>query len=121
MKIRGGFVSNSSSSSFIVPFAALSENQIERIENHKNLLDNLSNAWEIETDTNVQGSKFLTGQCDMDQFDMEDFMKEIGINTFYVEWYDWSVSVDDYDYDKIKRLESSSKSYIYCPHCGVRL
>jgi hypothetical protein len=96
MKIRTGFVSNSSSSSFVVPRAALTPAQIAMIVNHietAQFLDKLNpelhwdadegDEWTIEDDgTN------LSGDTHMDNFDMATFMDQIGVPSALVEWED---------------------------------
>ena len=82
MKIRSGFVSNSSSSSFIVPKNCLNETQINLIVNHnKTELPYAHQAWKIqETETELSGSTW------MNNFDMRQFMKDIGVPMDYVTW-----------------------------------
>jgi hypothetical protein len=63
MKIRTGFVSNSSSSSFIVRKAFLSEEEIARIKNHAGMADGWP--WEI-----LDMNSVLVGYTSMDNFDM---------------------------------------------------
>lgn len=83
MKIRNGFVSNSSSSSFVINKKWLSPHQLELIhkhiakgkrvlwEQHDYAVDE-SDAWEIsETDTTI------SGDTSMDNFDMEFYLREI--------------------------------------------
>jgi hypothetical protein len=85
VKIRTGFVSNSSSASFVVSRSALTETQIALIKNHGKVakilfpLDwnneyNGVDAWEItETGSEIRG--FTT----MDNFDMGRFLDLIGV------------------------------------------
>ena len=92
MKIRQGFVSNSSSSSFVVAKAALTEEQIELIKNHWDIaaedptLDHIGtrnsfDAWEIK-----EGRFLIKGFTSMDNFDMEEYLKVIGVDLDEVEW-----------------------------------
>ena len=69
MKIRDGFVSNSSSSSFVVPLDKLTWDQI-----HK-LCAFTGDGWGIYID-----GEDLHGFTDMDNGALGDFMEEIGVN-----------------------------------------
>jgi hypothetical protein len=82
MKTRQGFVSNSSSSSFIIKKKDLTVEQYIAIKNHievaqKEFPDmdaDQGDAWNItETETTVEGDTW------MNNFDMHDFMTKIGI------------------------------------------
>ena len=93
MKTRLGFVSNSSSSSFVIDKHHLSPAQIEQIENHiaeskgmKTEYDGEvwaceGDKWDIEVVENaVRGSTF------MDNFDMRWFLKQIGVTYEAILW-----------------------------------
>ena len=91
MKIRNGFVSNSSSSSFIINKDDLSEEQVEKIRNHIKVGQKLgiefcekSDAWRIEEKTNT-----ICGFTIIDNFDMEEFLKKIDIPEDKIKWEDW--------------------------------
>jgi hypothetical protein len=106
MKIRNGFVSNSSSSSFVIPKSALSPDQIYKIKNYFEVVtkiledeaklsnggivieypdryEYLDSGWEItETDHLIEG---ITS---MNNFDFELFLEEIGVPMGEVSWDD---------------------------------
>jgi hypothetical protein len=90
MKERFGFISNSSSSSFIlkIPSTKLYVEQYNKIINHKNYLyefGGMSNMdiWSVYE--NEDG--FLTGYTMMDNFNMREFLiQEVGIKDEDIEW-----------------------------------
>ena len=85
-KVRLGFVTNSSSSSFILQKKNLTESQIEKVINHgeyirtrKIMFDGYWNGpeddWEIVVKEDV-----IEGSTTMTNFDMQQFFEYIGIN-----------------------------------------
>jgi hypothetical protein len=95
MKVRAGFVSNSSSSSFVVRKEFLTPQQLFYIKEHHKMSSELydkgtlsdycgdDERWGISEDEFV-----LTGSTSMDNFDMYAFMKHIGVDMDKVEWGD---------------------------------
>ena len=99
MKTRSGFVSNSSSSSFVIAKSALTELQLMMIKNHIEVCKYLSvfmektgrigrwfdvcegDEWDI---TETEDS--LSGDTTMDNFDMVMFMEQIGVPMGLVEF-----------------------------------
>jgi len=97
MKIRTGFVSNSSSSSFVISKYILSAIQVDKIYNHINIDDEefdsqcgqpidskyreLNFPWTItQTEHEIRGSVF------MDNFDMKNFLEAIGVKEKGISW-----------------------------------
>ena len=74
MKVRDGFVSNSSSSSFIVARKDLTNREIELIENYNN--DRNLDNWDIQI-----GDVIITGFTIMDNDDFKNYLIENNINT----------------------------------------
>ena len=98
MKTRSGFVSNSSSASFVVAIDALTPAQLVMIHHHievAQLLQKLNpklnwdadpgDEWTIE-EKQVDGKATLTGDTHMDNFDMASFMDQIGVLSAAVKW-----------------------------------
>jgi len=96
MKKRTGFVSNSSSSSFIIFKEGLSEQQIEMIHDHISIVNLLYDQgtqlsfgsldeWDIrETDLTIEGF------TNMDNFDMHKFLELIAkVDSKYIRWVDY--------------------------------
>ena len=98
MKIRQGFVSNSSSSSFIIGKSNLTEIQIEQIKNHWKIAKELKvdyfdddddDKWVHDYDEWIITIEkdYIKGYTFMNNFPMEDFLVEkIGIDENHIEW-----------------------------------
>lgn len=104
MKVRIGFVSNSSSSSYVLPKFVVNKEQIEHIVDHYNYSKILIKKHKFKKDQ--WGSYDVLGYLDewnvtinddyillhtsMDNFDMHGFLELIGINEKYIiyagEW-----------------------------------
>ena len=82
MKIRSGFVSNSSSSSFVINLDDLSANQFHKIENHHKEAKN--DAWNIEVKDNQ-----LKGSTIMNNFNICSFLEKIGVDMTKVRFEDY--------------------------------
>ena len=87
MKIRNGFVSNSSSASFIINKYDISAKQLDQIIDHAEECEKYhmhcgdSDAWSIDSSGHV-----VEGKTWMDNFDMAEFFRHIGINPDVVRW-----------------------------------
>ena len=89
MKYRMGFVSNSSSSSFIIEKSKLSQAQIKAIRNHiEHALENKlsvgtfgrNDGWHI-----VENAEVIGGHTIMANFQMDEFLERIGVDLNQVE------------------------------------
>lgn len=89
MKIRNGFVSNSSSSSFVISSDKVTAKQLYKIINHcdwgkmKGVGTYYDDPWHIEVDENE-----IRGETSMDNFNMREFLEYIEINKDDIEWDD---------------------------------
>jgi len=83
MKIRLGFVSNSSSSSFVVQLSKITAEQLEKILNHREVSGEFD-AWDLtKTKTEIEGT------TNMDNFDMLEYLMEIGVKEEDIKMGDW--------------------------------
>jgi len=90
MKLRTGFVTNSSSSSFTIAKSNLTADQIDKIKNHieaakKVGMNDFDDLWDIdETNFNINGFT-----C-MNNGDMLKFLRLIGVDRDNIEWEELS-------------------------------
>lgn len=86
MKIRNGFVSNSSSSSFVIQKCDLTEEQLDKIKNHSEVGESLGMEYCEWTWDIVETPTEITGNTIIDNFDMEEFMQKIGVDNTKIHW-----------------------------------
>ena len=102
MKVRSDFVTNSSSSSFIISKKYLDAEQCEAIRSHSSLGEKLGfcwceYAWDIDED-----AEYITGYTYMDNFDMYEFLEKIDVDMNRVDWSEFDFDLDTYSKDKNK-------------------
>ena len=94
MKTRSMFVSNSSSSSFIIPLSELNDKQITSIKNHTDTSAPYNDAWNIECGK-FQCVGVIRGDTNMDNFDMDQHLKDIGVADKHITWgEEWDNNLD---------------------------
>lgn len=97
MKIRYDFVTNSSSSSFLIAKKYLDHDQIKAIRNHSELGEKLGINYSEESWGIEENNSYITGSTWMDNFDMEEFLEKIDVDMDKVEWSEWSLDLPDED------------------------
>lgn len=82
MKIRNGFVSNSSSSSFVIFLDNITTTQLKMIENHGDSDSDYDDKWVIDSDGST-----VRGHTWMDNFDMRSFLTNVvGVSEELISW-----------------------------------
>ncbi len=86
MKIRSGFVSNSSSSSFMIHLDKLNAKQLFMIQNHAEMGEKMG-VGDYYQQWNLTVNEFyVKGETSMDNFNMQDFLKCIGVKSEDIDW-----------------------------------
>ena len=100
MKVRADFVTNSSSSSFVISKKHLDKEQILAIKQHISLGKklgihncNLEDAWDVS-----ENDEYIGVYTPQDNFDMLQFLDIIGVNSEYICWgYDiWDPNIPEH-------------------------
>lgn len=105
MKYRLGFVTNSSSSSFIISKYYLTPQQIDQIKDYINVAESVVGGTEdslgytefgwLDEDFGIEeNEKFIGGSTWMDNFDMYAFLDYIKVPQEKVKWFSFSYDLE---------------------------
>lgn len=95
MKVRNGFVSNSSSSSFVIPKKYLSEVALEKLHKHieeaekHNVYYDFGCVDDLDSWSITENEDYVMGYTHMDNFDMGEFLiKYLNVPAEVIKWDD---------------------------------
>ena len=95
MKIRRDFVTNSSSTSFIISKEKLDQHQIEAIKNHSEIGELLGMNYSEQSWCIEENDSYITGYTCMDNFDMYEFLQVFGVYARNIEWSEYKIDLPD--------------------------
>lgn len=106
MKTRNGFVSNSSSSSFVIQKANLTPYQIDQIKDYEFYAEKMGlEYWDDGYWTVTETEDTIGASTIMDNFDFFEFLEKIGVKEEHIDKdsdpYDWS-EWEDRDFDLLE-------------------
>jgi hypothetical protein len=113
MKFRSDFVTNSSSSSFLISKNILTNDQIEAIREHGELAKRMNLYCYDETWDISENNSFITGYTWMDNFSMHEFFCKIGIKPAFVSWGEYPFNLPD---DNEKPIQNNEEKEEWLKH-----
>ena len=105
MKVRRDFVTNSSSSSFLIAKKHLDNDQIKAIRNHSKLGEKLGIYWFEDSWDIRENNGYITGYTDMDNFDMEEFLEKIDVDMHKVDWSECGFDLPNEDENTKNKID----------------
>lgn len=110
MKVRIGFITNSSSSSFLIMKKYLSEKQLQAIRMHSELGERLHLQWAGDSWSIHENQDFITGETYMDNFDISELFGIIGIPANKVMWSEFGFDLDNLDVEPEEETEDENET-----------
>ena len=93
MKVRQDFVTNSSSSSFLICKKNLSEEQIEAIRENREMGERLGLSWVDDSWQIDENDTFISGYTSMDNYSIGELFNIIGVNASAITWGEYPFNI----------------------------